>query len=384
MQTRLGLMALSKLKNTGGAAQKRKPSEKSKVQIKSSLFELRSFESRKKDHIRESLKQRVQALGRSDLDNVYLLHEALPELNFSEINIQSEFLDQKLSVPFFISSMTAGHKDGHKINQRLAELSHDRQILMGVGSQRRELMDQQAQKEWKRLRRFAPKALLLGNIGLAQLIQSPIDDVLRLIENTEALGFFVHTNPLQEVLQKEGTTDFRGGLQKLEALVKQAQVPIILKEVGCGFSASTLQRLSDTGVYAVDVAGLGGTHWGRLEGYRHSMDSSLYKVARTFANWGISTVQSVLNAKKSSVKYQVWASGGLRNGLDVAKVLSLGADKAGMALPFLQAALQGDKALHELVDRVATELKVALFCTGSESIRAFQDKKVWTYEKKCQ
>lgn len=337
------------------------------------------FEKRKSDHLRIALDPRSQAVGQSGLDSVELIHEALPEMNLQEVDMTTSlFLDHKiaLSSPIFISSMTAGHEQGRQINHALARLSDRRQILMGVGSQRRELTDKEAGQEWIEVRKQAPKALLLGNIGLSQLIESPIDQIRRLIESTEALALFVHLNPLQEALQPEGTANFKAGLAAIENLVKLAGVPVIVKEVGSGFSESTLKRLNDTGIKAVDVSGRGGTHWGRVEGYRSQEDELLYKVAQTFANWGISTVQSLANAKNANVGYEVWASGGVRSGLDVAKLLALGANKVGLAKPFLAAALQGDEALDALLNQLELELRIAMFCTGSRNLQELQTKKV--------
>lgn len=338
------------------------------------------FEQRKRDHIRIALDPRSQADGQNGLDSIELIHEALPELDFKEVDISASFVFEgvatPLSSPLFISSMTAGHEKGQEINEALARLSDRRRILMGVGSQRRELDDSNANQEWARVRKQAPKALLLGNIGITQLIKSPIDKVRRLVDSAEALALFVHLNPLQEALQPEGTRDFRNGLNALENLVKVIGVPVIVKEVGCGFSKETLQRLEGTGIYAVDVSGKGGTHWGRVEGYRSTENDLLYKVAQTFSDWGVSTVQSVLNAQAARVSYEVWASGGVRNGLEAAKLCALGAVKVGVAKPFLEAALQGDAALEELLDKLELELKIAMFCTGSKTLKDLQTKRV--------
>ena len=330
------------------------------------------FEQRKRDHIRIALDPRSQTQGQTGLENIELIHEALPELNFKEVDISTSFVFGSdsffLSSPIFISSMTAGHENGQEINKALARLSDRRQILMGVGSQRRELQDEQASHEWQLVRQQAPKALLIGNIGLSQLIQSPIDKIRRLVDSVEALGLFVHLNPLQEVLQPEGTPNFKSGLNAIENLVKLLPVPVIIKEVGCGFSEATLKRLDSIGVYAVDVSGKGGTHWGRVEGLRSSEEQMLYKVSQTFADWGIPTVQSLLNAGKAQVSYEVWASGGVRNGLELAKLCALGAKRVGLAKPFLQAALKGDEALESVLDQLELELKTAMFCTGSAQI----------------
>ncbi|CAE79502.1 type 2 isopentenyl-diphosphate Delta-isomerase [Bdellovibrio bacteriovorus] len=338
------------------------------------------FEKRKRDHIRIALDPRSQTDGQNGLDSITLIHEALPDLNFKEVDISTSFFFSgesiPLSSPIFISSMTAGHEKGREINEALARLSDRRQILMGVGSQRRELEDSNAAEEWARVRKQAPKARLLGNIGIAQLIKSPIDKIRRLIDSTEAVALFVHLNPLQEALQPEGTTDFKNGLAAIENLVKLAGVPVIVKETGCGFSVDTLKRLSSTGIYGVDVSGKGGTHWGRVEGYRSEESDMLYHVAQTFANWGISTKQSMLNAIDARVEYQLWASGGVRNGLEIGKLMALGASKVGVAKPFLEAALQGDEALEKLLTQLETELKVTMFCTGSRNLKDLQSKKV--------
>lgn len=338
------------------------------------------FEQRKQDHIRIALDPRSQTAGQSGLDSIELIHEALPDMNFKEVDISTSFSFAgsafPLSSPIFISSMTAGHEKGREINEALARLSDRRQILMGVGSQRRELNDSNAAEEWIRVRKQAPKARLIGNIGIAQLIQSPIDKVRRLADSIQAVAFFVHLNPLQEALQPEGTTDFRHGLEAIENLVKMLGIPVVIKEVGSGFSVETLKRLNQTGVFAVDTSGRGGTHWGRVEGYRSQENELLYNVAQTFANWGFSTTQSVLNAKAAHVNYEIWASGGVRNGLEVAKLCALGAQKVGLAQPFLRAALEGDDSLEALLNQLELELKISMFCTGSKNLKDLQTKRV--------
>ncbi len=349
---------------------------------------LTQFESRKKDHMRLALESQVQA-GSHGLDQIELIHEALPEINFKDVDISASFHTKtekiKLSSPIFISSMTAGHEEGENFNQALATLSSNRQILMGVGSQRRQLGDPEARKEWQALRKKAPQALLVGNLGLAQLIQTPIDLVQELVDSLQAVGLFIHLNPLQEVLQPEGTPNFAGGLQKIEELCCKISVPVIIKEVGCGFSELTLKRLESAGVYAVDLSGYGGTHWGRIEGLRAPENSVQAQAAQTFSNWGTSTVQSMLNADRAHVKYQVWASGGVRNGLEAAKLLSMGAGLIGLANPWLKAYKKDEKnpgaELGKLADQLDYELKIALFCTGCKSIEEIQRKKVWKWHQ---
>jgi isopentenyl-diphosphate delta-isomerase len=339
------------------------------------------FERRKQDHIRLSMDLRSQAQGAAGFDLVSLVHEALPDLNFSEISITTKILGLDCSSPFYISSMTAGHARGEEINTRLAQLSHARRLIMGVGSQRKELFDASAHQEWKNIRIKSPGARFVGNLGIAQVIESTSDDVLRLVDSLEAVGLFIHLNPLQECLQPEGTPNFRGGLRAIERLCKALPVPVIVKEVGCGFSATTAARLEQIGVRVLDVSGLGGTHWGRIEGLRSSEKSHYFQAAETFKNWGIPTVTSLLEVQKSFAKGQIWASGGVRNGLDAAKLLAMGAGAVGMAQPFLAGALDSEEALFNILDRIEYELKIALFCTGSANLEQLQSGKVWTWNQ---
>lgn len=339
------------------------------------------FEKRKMDHIRIALDPRSQAEGLSGLDDIQLIHEALPDFDFKEVDCSTSFFSHKLSAPFFISSMTAGHENAAIINSRLAELSANKQILMGVGSQRRELNDAEACQEWKRVRAKAPRALLLGNLGISQIIGVSTAKIQAMIESLEAEALFVHLNPLQECLQPEGTPNFRGGYQAIEALVEKLSIPVIVKEVGCGFSQETLKKIYNLGVYAVDVSGLGGTHWGRVEGFRSQENAQLFQVAKTFENWGISTVQSLLNAKKINENYTVWSSGGVRDGLQTGKLLALGSNMVGIAQPWLKAALEGETAIDGLYEKILLELKVAMFCTGVQKLEDFRAKKVWKWHE---
>ncbi len=353
-------------------------------------FSATEFSQRKSDHLQIALDARVQAEGQNGLEQIELIHEALPDLNFSEVDLSASFLTQTLHSPFFISSMTAGHEKGLVINAALARLSSRRRILMGVGSQRRELSDEAAALEWRTVREQAPAALLLGNIGIAQLIQTPLASIQRLVDSVQACALFVHLNPLQECLQPEGTTDFRGGYEALTKLVKFLSVPVIVKEVGCGLSVQTIQRLGDTGVHAIDVSGFGGTHWGRIEGLRSSKDQLLYRASQTFADWGISTVQSMQNAREALVPCEIWASGGVRNGLEAAKLCAMGAKQVGLAKPFLQAILdcapeadllKVDQALDAVLDQLEFELRMALFCTGTSRLADLNVKQIWQWRR---
>ncbi|HAG92109.1 MAG TPA: type 2 isopentenyl-diphosphate Delta-isomerase [Bdellovibrionales bacterium] len=339
------------------------------------------FENRKVDHIHLSLDSNNQTSEFSEFSQIELIHEALPDLNLEDVDITSTGLNLDFKTPFLISSMTAGHVRGVDLNLRFARAAEARGWLMGVGSQRRELTDPEAKSEWKRLREVAPRVQLLGNIGISQLIQTSTKEVEDLVGSLEACGMIVHLNALQEGLQPEGTPQFRGGFDRLQDLAETLSVPVIVKETGCGFSENTLKRLSQTKVRAVDVSGLGGTHWGRIEGGRSQKGDLLQKASESFQDWGISTVESVFTAVSLKPPFEVWASGGVRSGLDAAKMLAMGSSMVGFAKPLLEAGLESEESLFQTMRRFEYELKLALFCTNSKNLEELKLKKVWKWKK---
>ena len=341
------------------------------------------FESRKTDHIRLSLSHETQAVGASGLDRIRLRHEALPDLNFDDVRLKTKLLGRESATPMFVSSMTAGHMGSVNLNLIMARVCEKRNWMMGVGSQRRELGDASASAEWKNIRKACPSVRFLGNIGIAQVIQSKAADVQRLVDSLEAEALFVHLNALQECLQPEGTPQFRGGLKALGALVKALKVPIVVKETGCGFSEATFERLNGLGLHAVDVSGLGGTHWGRVEGGRAA--GLRHEAAETFRDWGVGTVESLQSALAADRDFETWASGGVRSGLDAAKLIAIGARAVGLAQPIMRAVVEGvdgtglepDVALDQLMERLEFELRTALFCAGASSIESLWETRAW-------
>lgn len=332
------------------------------------------FEKRKQDHITLALMETNQASELNAFDGLALIHEALPDLNFADITICSQRFGQIVDKPFIVSSMTAGHRDAININRNLIAACAESKWAMGVGSQRRELTDLDAGMEWKELRKHFPDVTLLSNLGIAQIIDTPIAKLQRLTEALRAQALIVHCNPLQEAIQPEGTPSFKGCWNALEHLVNKLSIPIIVKETGCGFSLPTLKRLNEIGVSAVDVSGLGGTHWGRIEGHRAAEGSLKQRAAITFRNWGVDTVQSVRNAVSFSPSFEVWGSGGVRHGLDAAKLFALGASTVGFAKPMLDVALQSVEHVYALMTAIEYELKVAMFCTGSQVLAELKEK----------
>lgn len=332
------------------------------------------FEERKRDHIELALMPGNQCNELNPFDRVMLIHEALPDFNFCDISIESTRFGEAVAKPFIISSMTAGHSDAIDINRRLIEACATSHWAMGVGSQRRELTDPKAALEWKTLRQDFPTVNLFGNLGIAQLIHTPISVIQQLSDALSAQAFIIHCNPLQESIQPEGTTDFKGCWSALERLINALSIPVIIKETGCGFSKNTLARLNDIGVSAVDASGLGGTHWGRIEGHRASHDLIRQQTANTFKNWGIDTVQSIQNAISVKPTFEVWGSGGVRQGLDAAKLFALGATTVGFAKPMLVAALESVHKVLALMETIEYELKTAMFCTGSQVLADLKEK----------
>jgi isopentenyl-diphosphate delta-isomerase len=332
------------------------------------------FEQRKRDHIELALMPVNQSSELNPFDNFSLVHEALPDLNFNDLSIKNMRFNKPVEKPFIISSMTAGHSNAININQRLIEACSQSGWAMGVGSQRRELTDKQAAFEWEPLRRDFPNVSLFSNLGIAQLINTPISAVQRLIDSLRAEALIIHCNPLQECIQPEGTTNFKGCWDALEQLVQTIPTPVIVKETGCGFSKNTLIRLNDIGVAAVDVSGVGGTHWGRIEGHRAVNDLVKHQTAHTFRNWGIDTLQSVNNAASIQPAFEIWGSGGVRHGLDAAKLFALGATTVGFAKPMLEAALESTLNVLNKMSAIEYELKTAMFCTGSLVLSDLKEK----------
>jgi len=335
------------------------------------MFDTASFESRKREHINLSMQKEMQAIGFTGLDQVRLFHDPLPEMNFCEVDISTKRLGRLVRTPFFVSSMTAGHGNAFELNFLLAEACSNRGWGFGVGSQRRDLeVPSSSIDQWSAIREKFPELEIYSNIGLSQLIDSNADEMEKIIALIGASALIVHLNPLQEALQKEGTPNFRGGIKKIAEISEQLSVPIILKETGCGFSKVSLEKIKGLNFKALDVSGLGGTHWGRIEGARSDKNSIIDEAAKIFMNWGNSTVESVINARNTigGADIEVWGSGGVRSGLDAAKLIALGANSIGFAKPVLEAALLGGVELNRWMERIEFELRIAMFCTGSNTL----------------
>jgi isopentenyl-diphosphate delta-isomerase len=328
---------------------------------------------RKADHIRICLDENVQCDRITNgLERYRFTHCCLPELNRDEIDLSTQFLGKTLGAPLLISSMTGGTEQAQLINTRLAIAAQRYGLAMGVGSQRVAEENPELRGTFK-VRSQAPDILLLANLGAVQLNYSyGLDHCQRVIDWLEADALILHLNPLQEAVQTNGDTNFKGLLAKIAQLCQTLPVPVIAKEVGNGISAPMAQQLIEAGIAAIDVAGAGGTSWARVESER-ARDVQQRRLGNTFADWGLPTADCLTAVRQVAPHLPLIASGGLRNGLEVAKTLALGADLAGLAWPFLQAANQSEAAVEELAQVLLAELTTVLFCTGTPSLAGLTD-----------
>ncbi len=322
---------------------------------------------RKADHINLALQAEHQAATSAGFDLVQFEHNALPELLVSEVDCSTVFINQYCSTPLIIGAMTGGCEHGETINRHLAEAAEQAQIPMALGSQRGALEDGLVQN----LRRWAPKANLLGNIGGTQLLQHGVEFAQRAVDSVEANAMIIHLNPLQELVQPKGDRDWRGVLDAIEECCATLSVPVIVKEVGSGIGPTSAQRLIDVGVSWIEIAGRGGTSWASIESARIEQTRE-QQIAEPFLDWGMNTAQLIPRVRSQSSQLGVIASGGLRNGLDIARSLRLGANMSALAQPFLEPALESTEAVLEKIEILREQLCWAMFLTGSKNLKKLQ------------
>ncbi len=331
------------------------------------------IKQRKKDGIEIPLQKDVQARTTTTyLEYVRLVHNALPELDLDEINLSTTFLGHRFSAPIIIDSMTGGTDEAIVINGRLGELAEKFGFGMGLGSQRAGLKSEELAATYAIARKNAPNAFLIANIGGAQLAKGlSIDEARKIVKMIRANALVVHLNTLQELVQPEGEPKYRGVLAKITELAKSMDVPVIVKEVGAGISREVAVNLEIAGVSAINVAGAGGTSWAGVEKLRaETANNSLKKhLGEMFWDWGIPTAASLIEVRRA-VKLPIIASGGLRNGLEVAKCIALGANMAAMAYPFLKAAAKSKEDLFEFANTVLAELQSTMFLVSARNIQA--------------
>ncbi|MFN2434146.1 MAG: type 2 isopentenyl-diphosphate Delta-isomerase [Nitrososphaeraceae archaeon] len=329
------------------------------------------IKQRKKEGIVIPLTRNVQAKESSTyLEYVKLIHNALPEIDYEAVETTQNFLNHNFKAPIIIDSMTGGTPEATKINSRLSLVAEKFGLGMGLGSQRAGLLSSELAETYSIARSNAPNAFLVANIGGAQLSKGlKVQDIKNMIEMIEADALVVHLNPLQELIQPEGEPKYKGVLSKIKEICANFDIPIIVKEVGAGISMDVAKKLESAGVSAINVAGSGGTSWAGVEKLRAETahNSNKIHLGELFWDWGIPTAVSLIEVR-NSVKIPVIASGGIRNGLEIAKCMALGANMCGMAYPFLRHASKSFESLCEFANKTLIELNSTMFLVGSKNI----------------
>lgn len=304
-------------------------------------------------------------------DAIRFVHEALPDLDHAKIDLGADFLGRRLKAPFLISSMTGGPSRAEAINAHLAEAAQALGIALAVGSQRAALEGAGAGLG-RTLRDRAPETPILANIGAAQLTRGfGVDEARRVIDMIGADALIVHLNPLQEACQPEGDRDWWGVGAALEALIRRLDAPVVVKETGAGISPATARRLFDMGAAAVDVAGAGGSNWGLIEGER-AEDLADKAHALAFADWGVPTARAIEAVRAACPEGLIIGSGGVRDGVDAARAIRLGADLVGQAAGVLEAATISTQAVIDHFQVVIRQVRTVCFCTGSRDLQTLK------------
>jgi len=345
-----------------------------------------SIDQRKADHIRINVTENVQfPTLTTGLERYRLVHQTLPEVNLSEVCLEVALYGKRVHAPLLISSMTGGTDQAAYINRNLAEAAQAQRVAMGVGSQRAGIEHESVRATF-RVRDVAPDILLFANLGAVQFNYGyTVDQCRRAVEMIDADALILHLNPLQEAVQPEGDVNWRGLLGKIADVCAQLGKPVIVKEVGWGISAQAARRLIEAGVSAIDVAGAGGTSWSQVEMHRAPTER-LRRLAGAFADWGIPTAESLVAAAQVRAELgredvHLFASGGIRTGQDIVKCAALGADLVGLASPFLKAAMESAEAVVEEMEILTAEARIAMFCSGAESVDALRKPGVLVKEK---
>lgn len=321
--------------------------------------------ARKDDHIALCVDGDVGFQRKTTLlEEVELVHDALPDLELDGIDLGIELLGRRLRAPLIIAAMTGGTPRAEAINRDLARAAQAFGLGFAFGSQRPLLT--RDQRDGYFVRDLAPDVLLLGNIGVVQARETPTAALRELCARTGVDALCVHLNPAMEVVQPEGDRDFRGGLDTIARLVDGLGLPVVVKETGCGLSRAVGERLVARGVRHVDTSGAGGTSWVAVETHRAAADQKA--LGERLRDWGIPTAASV--AQLAGLDLRIVATGGVADGIDVARVLALGASAAGIARPLLQAQARGEAELHAQLARILAELRVACLLSGAGDVAA--------------
>ncbi len=328
-------------------------------------------ESRKLDHIKAVLERQVESQEKTLLDDVRIIHNSLPEVNLDEVSLEKDFCGKTLKAPLMITGMTGGHPDTTEINKNLAILAQEYGIALGVGSQRAGIEDPRLAETFSIARRVAPDIFLVANIGAPQLAEGyTLGEIRKAIEMIDADAIAIHLNPAQEAYQIEGEPYYAGIISRLASIIDSIDIPVIIKETGNGLSGELVRELNGLGFKCFDVSGLGGTNWVKVEVVRAVMRGQKPLPAGRLADyWGNPTAIAIIEARNAAPHSYIVGSGGIRDGLDVARALALGADIAGVALPVLRSLLLGGPGkAREYLESVLYQLKTILYLTGGEKV----------------
>lgn len=324
---------------------------------------------RKNDHIRICLEKDVSYSKETGFGKLEFRHNALPEIDFGDIDCSCDFLGKKMDFPLMVAAITGGTKKSFGINKNIAMACESLGLGMGLGSQRAMIEDPGTSYSYQ-IRHLAPNIPLLGNIGAVQLKEYDVDMIIDAVKQVGADGIAVHLNSAQEIAQDEGSYNWSGVLDEIKKLAKKAKFPVVAKEVGCGISGEAAKQLVSAGVKAIDVSGAGGTSWIRVDSYRSK------RYVDNFMEWGIPTAVA-LREVAGKVRVPVIASGGIRSGLDVAKAIAMGSSISGLALPVLRPATKGWKEVSKYLERIIFELKVTMFLLGAENLKELGNRELF-------
>lgn len=329
---------------------------------------MNSHSQRKHDHVSICLQPDIEHKVSSGFDAYTFIHNALPELNYDEIDLSIQLFGRTFNLPLFISGMTGGYKGAMDINAALAEVCCELSIPLVLGSQRSMLQDQYSASTFTVAREKGSDICISANIGATEIAQSSNHDgIIRIIDTINADWITIHANPLQELFQPEGNTDFRGVLKGIEDCRKRIQIPMIVKEVGSGISLDLTKRLHDIGIDGIDVAGKGGTSWSAVEMKRNENENSDY-----FKEWGMETSDCLLSLREfcENNNMTLLSSGGIRNAHDIAMSVAMGAKSVGMARPILIAYHEGGiQQVKMLIERFMKDVQRIMFLTGSKNCK---------------
>jgi isopentenyl-diphosphate delta-isomerase len=331
---------------------------------------------RKAEHIRISLNQHVQTKRTTTgFEDVHFIHRALPEIDKQKIDLSTKIFNHRFAAPIIVGAITGGTPEATKINAAIAEAVEELGLGMGVGSQRVAIEDEKLEKTFAIARKKAPNAFLIANIGGVQLAQGyGLKEVKKAIEMIDADAIAIHLNPLQEAIQPEGQTNFKGILAKISEIAEEIDKPVIAKETGAGIAAEEAKKLETAGVKGIDISGAGGTSFAAVEYYRaKGLGNDVQRrLGYVFWDWGIPTAVSVAEVSQT-VSIPVIASGGIRNGLDVAKALALGGSLTSLSQPVLRAAFKGVKETVHVLSLLIDELRNGMFLVGTDSVKALRE-----------